>query len=65
MPEEALHKVHVGTGISKHVLERVLEDWECHVEIRISNTARGGNEASKREKAPLGTSTYSQQYVYE
>lgn len=35
-----LNTVHVGVGIPKEVLEHLSEDWECHKEIEVFDTAR-------------------------
>lgn len=61
--EEVLHKVDVVTGISKNVLGRVVEDCEHLQEIQVFGSARRSSVASKRGKAPRGTSTYLPQYV--
>ena len=40
--EEALHKLNLACGISKPVLEEIVEQWECHKSIRVTATASRG-----------------------
>ena len=42
--EEAFLKIERGSGISRPILKDVLEQWECHGKIRVTETANRGKE---------------------